>query len=130
MAVAPQRDQCRAILLAVEIGDEPRDAAQYPWAAKGSAKHTAERLHADVDRHMLLEQLRRDAEVDIGGNMVRGMIGDQQQASGGVARNVDPGFAHARLLPPGARAVTTHLEKFGGFMKRGGRPMARRPRCQ
>jgi hypothetical protein len=51
-------------------------------AATPGADHARGDLgDADVDRHVLAQQRRVDAEVDVGGHAVRGMVGNDQDAA-------------------------------------------------
>jgi hypothetical protein len=65
-------------LLAVEITHQARDATEDRGAAEALGEQCAHFCRADVERDMLGQQLRGDAEIDVLRHMVRGMIGDDQ----------------------------------------------------
>jgi hypothetical protein len=73
----------RFVGVAIEIDDETRDRGENRRAAKPLRNRPRERIDTDVDRNMIVEKVRRNSKIDIGGNAVRSMVGHQQQSAVG-----------------------------------------------
>ncbi len=92
-AVAGDGDQPGRTLVAVEIAYQPRHPAEHRRASEPRTQGRRERRDADIDRDMPIEDRRIDAEIDVVGNMVGGVIGDDQDsARRPAACNRRPGF--------------------------------------
>ena len=97
MAVTHHRQQAGRILFAVEIDDQAGNAGQDRGAVQLRREQLADLRHADVDRDMFAKQRRIDAQIDIVGDMGRGMIDDDQQVEIALAHGGE-GFTHDVLI--------------------------------
>lgn len=85
-------------LVAVAVADEPAGVAQEGCDAGALGQQFGHFAHADVDRDVLAEQHGINAEVDVVGHPVRGVVGDHQDAAEARRSDEAEGFAH-RSLP-------------------------------
>ena len=106
VSVAGNRDDVWRIFFAVEIDDQPRDAAQYGRNADPPVQRRSKFGNPHVERDMSVQQASRDAQIDFGRHVVGGMICNQQQAPCPIACHAPPRLAHNLLLPTFIRNVT------------------------
>lgn len=80
MAIAGNRYRRRLMFLPVEIADKPTDIAEKGGISRLSSHQMRDPGHANIDGHMLVQQRRSDAKLDVIRNAVRCMIADDQDA--------------------------------------------------
>ncbi len=79
MPVALGRNHRRLVLAAVEIADQPADAGNMRGDGVLARQPFGDSVHADIHGDMLVEQRGIDAEIDVSGDEIGGMIGEAQQ---------------------------------------------------
>ena len=79
--VAGLGHRARGVVLAVDVADQPAEAALEGGKAGPLGQPRANLRHADVHRHVLVQQGRGDAQINVGGHMVRGVVRDHQNAA-------------------------------------------------
>ena len=80
--------------LAVEIAHETADGRDMRGDCVFAGKDFRDRRGADVDRDVFMQQVFGDAEVNVIGQAVRGMIGDTNNAPDAGRSDLAVGFAH------------------------------------
>ena len=92
--VARNRHHGRQMLVTVEVTDQTADPALKRRNARPLRHQRAHFSHANVHRNVLAQQFRRDAQINVIGNEVRGMIGNDQNAPELRDTNDPIGLAH------------------------------------
>ena len=79
--VALARHRCGIVLAPMQVAHEAADRGDMRGHAVAPGQPVGNALDADIDRDMRVEQGRVDAQLDVFGDVVGGVVGDAQQPS-------------------------------------------------
>jgi hypothetical protein len=94
VAIAAFGHKAGGVLLAVQVAHEAADGGYVGGDGVIARQQFGDGLGADIDRDMFVEQALGDPQVDVGGNVVRGVIGGAYDTAGGRCAKLAESFAH------------------------------------
>jgi len=92
--VALGRNEAGGGFFAVEVAHEAADGGDVGGDGVILRQQFGDRLGADVEGDVLVEQILGDAEIDVSGYGVGGVIGDQHDPAGGGRADLAEDFVH------------------------------------